>query len=135
MYIEIDDNRTIKEVQEEFHAHYPFLKLEFFKHPHGWTEPSSSNEVLKPEQTLSSVRKKHVPGLIEIYRSQKTGMVEQHFHRRFNLNVQIYRLHGDQWIQTAGTDELTLEEQNEIGRKTNEPMLDPDVFIPESFDR
>jgi hypothetical protein len=37
------------------------------------------------------------------------------FLKQFNLTVQIYRKFNDHWIQTSGTDDLTLEEQNESG--------------------
>jgi hypothetical protein len=42
------------------------------------------------------------------------------FLQQFNLAVQVYRKNGDNWIQTSGTDELTLEEQNEAGMKSSQ---------------
>ena len=50
--------------------------------------------------------------------------MEQDFRNSYGLNVQIFRHHGDKWIQTMGKDELTLEEQNEIGRNATEGHLD-----------
>jgi len=41
----------------------------------------------------------------------------------YDLNVQIFRRQDDRWIQTAGSDGLTLGEQNEIGYKETEKVL------------
>ena len=72
---------------------------------------------------IGEIRKQHNPGMIEIHSWRKTGMVEQELRKRFGLHVQIMRKHGDSWIQTAGTDELTLEEQNEIGQNATQDIL------------
>jgi hypothetical protein len=37
---------------------------------------------------------------------------------QFGLFTQIYRRNGYSWVETAGTDELSLDELNEIGKKS-----------------
>lgn len=103
------------EIQEEFCRRFPFLKLEFFREPHQREEPSDGTPC-QPDELLKDIRRKHVHGIITIDPSGETGSVEKEFERRFGLNVQIYRYQTDRWIQTAGTDILTLKEQNEISR-------------------
>ncbi len=115
MMIEINDSKTIELISNEFSARYPFLKIEFFDKPHHWQEGSPVNHKIPHNKTIGEIRKRHNPGGLDIEPWQKAGTVEQQFHKRFGLNIQIYRHHGSTWIQTAGTDEFTLEEQNEIG--------------------
>ncbi|PWT77595.1 MAG: hypothetical protein C5B59_03735 [Bacteroidetes bacterium] len=120
MIIEINDNKKIGEICREFSDHFPFLKIEFFDEPHNWQEPTSLKHILPQQLEIGEVRNKQLPGVIEIHSYHKTGSVEQEFLKHFGLNIQIFRRQGDEWIQTAGTDELVLEEQNELGRKSLE---------------
>ncbi len=123
MIIEINDNSKIEAVCNAFMQRYPFLKIEFYNQPHGWQESTSYKHLLPHDKTIGEVRNKHNPGALEIHASQKTGIVEQEFNKRFGLNVQVFRRHGDAWVQTAGTDELTLEEQNETGKNATQDMM------------
>lgn len=120
MIIEIHDTKTIQQIRDEFSHFYPFLDLAFYKESHKIQEPSSGQNQYAPSKTIGEIRKKHNPGMLEIHPGQKTGILELEFHRHYGLNVQVLRHHGNAWIQTAGTDDLTLQEQNEIGRNTSE---------------
>lgn len=123
MIIEIDDTKTIETICKAFSARYPFLKIEFFDKPHHWQEASSANHQLAQNKTIAEIRRRHNPGGLDINPWQKTGIVEQEFHKRFGLNIQIFRHHGNSWIQTVGTDEFTLDEQNEIGKNASQDMM------------
>lgn len=111
MVIEIDDTKTIAQLQDEFSAKYPYLKIEFFEQPHGDQEASAGAK-FAPQQVIGQVRQKHVYGIISLEPTRQTGAVEQEFAERFGLNVQVYRKLLDRWAQTSGTDALTLGEQN-----------------------
>jgi hypothetical protein len=124
MIIEINDNKTLGQISNYFSAYYPFLKIEFYNEPHGWQEASSYKHQIPSDKTIGEVRKRHHSGATEIHSWHKTGHVEQEFRNLFGLHIQILRRQGHAWIQTAGTDELTLEEQNEIGRKTAQGLMD-----------
>jgi len=117
MILEIEDNKTISEFQQEFDIHYPYLKIEFFKRPHGYDETSPEEDRFPHHSTLGEIRGRHNPGALEVFSWTRTGDIEQQLSKRFGLFAQIYRLEGKEWVQTAGTDELTLKEQNEIGHK------------------
>jgi hypothetical protein len=123
MIIEINDEKTIGELSDEFTAAYPFLKIAFFKHPHNWQEKSRNNELLPSEKRIGEVRTKHNPGAVEIHTGSKTGTIEQDFAAMFGLNVQILRHHTNEWVQTIGSDELTIAEQNEIGMNASQDLL------------
>jgi len=123
MIIEIDDSKTIDDIQEKFNDFFPFLKMEFYKHPHRWSEGSVTEETFPGNTSIGEIRKNHVHGDMKIYSWQKTGSVEQEFRNRFGINVQIFRLHGNTWVQTAGTDDLSLHEQNETGMNASHNFL------------
>lgn len=123
MIIEINDTKTIAEIRNEFSEYYPYLCIEFYDIPHGVQEITSYKHQYPHDKTIGQIRKKHNPGMLEIYSRHKTGMIEQEFQKLYGLNVQILRRQGNAWIQTAGTDELTLEEQNEIGRHATQETL------------
>lgn len=118
MIIEINNSRTIREIREAFTGRFPFLKLEFFNESHE-REAASGGMPCKPDLTLGEIRSKNTQGIITLDPDNETGAVEKEFERRFGLNVQVYRLQSGQWIQTAGTDILTLKEQNDIGRDSD----------------
>lgn len=119
MIIEINDERTLEEINEKFSDFFPFLKLEFFPGPHHWYEESPGKKKLKPGLRIGDIRKKHEQGSLTIYSWMRTGDVEQDFRRKYDLHIQVLRLHGGEWIQTVGTDKLTLKEQNELGQHTS----------------
>lgn len=123
MILEINDDKTIADISNEFTAAYPFLKIEFYKHPHNYQEKSRSNELLPQEKTIGVIRTKHNPGAIEIHTTSQTGSIEQDFASMFGLNIQIFRHHTNEWVQTIGSDDLTIAEQNEIGMNASQDVL------------
>lgn len=123
MIIEITDEVKLFEIADMFSKYYPFLKLEFFDQAHQWKEASNEKNILIKSLSVGEVRTSHHPALVEVHFWNKTGTVELSFLHKSGLNVQIYRRFGDKWIQTSGTDELTLEEQNSIGRADSEDAL------------
>ena len=117
MIIEIHDIKTVADIQDKFNTFFPFLKIEFYEHPHHWYEDSLEKDAYPKDKKIEEIRKKHPHGDLEIHSWNKTGDLEQTFRKKFGLNVQVLRMEGDTWIQTAGTDKLDLAEQNEIGKK------------------
>lgn len=116
MIIEIHDTKTIEDIREKFSSFFPFLKIEFFEHPHHWYEDSPEKTAYPVDKKIGEIRKQHEHGNLEIHSWNKTGDLEQTFRKKFGLNVQVFRLEGNKWIQTAGTDKLDLAEQNEIAK-------------------
>lgn len=123
MKLEVTDKKNIEDIRRLFSDYYPFLKIEFYDEQHKYEEASNSKHLLPHDKIIGDIRKKHKDGIIRIYSWQKTGDIEQKFRRLYDLNVQIFRRQDDRWIQTAGSDGLTLGEQNEIGYKETEKVL------------
>lgn len=118
MILEVSNTKTILEVQNKFSTNYPFLKIEFYDKSSNLAEHQVNGN-----KKIGEINKRHKTGTIEIHPWYKTGDIEQAFKKQYGLTVQIFRLVGEGWIETTGTDELTLEEQNEIGKKTTETLL------------
>jgi hypothetical protein len=123
MIISIHPQLTLSEIKTMFHEQYPFLKICFFTKSHGWQESVTGVIEYDDKSTVKEATSIPAEGIMEIHYWQKTGAVEHEFSSRFHLHAQIYRRQNGVWVQTAGTDELTLEEQNEIGMKGEEPNL------------
>lgn len=116
MIITIEPQKKLTEISNAFSKVYPFLKLEFFSRPHDWLESSDWTQIINKNMTVAEANNnQNNSGYIEIHYWQKTGIVELKFLKQFNLSVQIYRKLNDHWIQTSGSDDLSLEEQNESG--------------------
>jgi hypothetical protein len=114
MLIEIDDSKTIADIQDRFSLCFPYLKIEFYNKPHHWEESTAAKYLIDPATFIRDIRKKHAPGIVEIKSWHKTGDVEQLFKKLFGLNAQIFRLEDNRWKQSAESDNLTLAMQTEI---------------------
>jgi hypothetical protein len=57
-------------------------------------------------------------GYIDLQSWSRTGDVEDAFKTKLGLYPQIFRRLGYKWVETAGTDLLSLDEQNSIGRES-----------------
>ena len=125
MIIKINHKTTVRDVQRKFNLAYPFLKIEFSDKPHKQGEQVRKGHWLDSAFRLLDIAKKPQPGWIAIQPWQKVGSVEEFFKETFGLFPQIFRKQYERWIETAGTDVFTLEEQDGIGRKTVDENHDP----------
>ena len=117
MKIYIHSQTTAGEIRQQFAAVFPFLTIRFCDKPHRQGEEIKKGHWFADKIRLSSVQKRQSDLPLQIHPWQQTGYVEKAFEDVFGLHAQIFRREDDRWIQTAGTDELTLEEQNAIGRE------------------
>jgi hypothetical protein len=118
MLIEIDDTKTIADIQERFSLCFPYLKLEFYRKPHHWEGSSPARHLIDPAIRVGDIRKAHNPEILEIKSWDKTGEVEQMFKRILGLHPQIFRLENNEWKQSKASDNLTLARQTEIAMNT-----------------
>lgn len=85
MLLEIDDSKTIGDLQEKFFLCFPNLKIEFCRKSHHWEELSDETKFLPPGVKIGSIRSLHHPGILEIRSEHKAGEVEKRFRQRFGL--------------------------------------------------
>ncbi len=114
MKIDINDDRKIFAIQEEFNKVYPNLKLEFFSKPHTAGGASPKKLMKSNSKTLGECRTIHNKGSISITPKMTVAELEQHFADTYGLSAQIFRKTGNVWLETTVTDQWTLEKQNSL---------------------
>lgn len=125
MEIQINDSRTILDVQKEFSREFPFLKIEFFETPHSEKAPSPKSKMYAHERTLAQCRKIHEEGALHISPENSVAQIEKELWEKFGLSAQIFRKSGKLWIETSLTDSWTLERQNREGFEMSEKHRNP----------
>ena len=128
MYVTINDETTIRQIQKAFSDFYPYLQIKFYKKPHKKYEASDEDDMIYPYNKISNIKPTHVSGILEILPTYKVADVEREFQQRFGLSVQILLKEKKEWAQTTGMDDFTLRELNELGRNSS------DEFILEDLD-
>lgn len=118
--MKITDEKKIRDIQQEFQKHFPHLRLEFYKGKHVAGQPSPADAQLEPEFSIGEVRKVHMEGELVIKPEMAVSELEDHFWKQYGLNVQVFRLSGNLWLQTTKTDNWTLAEQNRKGGHSEE---------------
>ena len=118
MKLKIKSGKTLKQLQKEFQDEFPLLKIEFFNRPHRNEEASSKKDLQDTSLTVAEISKKQ--GEVAISGKTKTAELEQQFQTEFGLNVQVFRKSGNVWLETSTTDHLTLEEQQEAAKESQE---------------
>lgn len=121
MEITLNKHLTIAQVQEQFSAEFPKLKIEFFKKGHQEGDGSLLNDMLDPETRLGDIMTPAVDSHFDYDQTISVGDLEQTFHDMFGLNIQVFRLSGNTWIQTTLTDDWTLEEEEELAEEMSNP--------------
>lgn len=113
--MKITDQKTIAQIQEEFSALFPGLKIEFYKSRHQSNEGSPVIDQLSADMKIANVRSQHNEGDFDINPEMTVAQVEKGLADQFGLNVQIFRRSASIWLQTSATDHWTLEVQNRKG--------------------
>ena len=129
MFIEISDIKTIGQIQREFCQAFPFLRIEFLDEPGKHKSKTCKDHCCKACTPLGDFRKKHNPGALQFSADTRTGDLEAEFKNHFGLNVQVCRNMCGTWVQTRGTDHLTLAEQDELAQRSQK------IIHPELNDR
>jgi hypothetical protein len=123
MHIEINDNTSLKQIQQVFSDFYPYLKIEFFSKRHKKYEASEEANMIEPDILIGDIKAKHAGGVLEIRPLYKVADVEKEFQQHFGLSVQICRKEKDGWEQTTGMDDFTLKDLNEFGRESSDEFI------------
>jgi hypothetical protein len=109
----INNDRTIEDVNKDFMAEFPYLKIQFFKHCHKENIGSPKKEMLPVTTQIKILN--HVNGVVVITPDQTVQELETFFKSHFNLNAQVFRKSGNNWLETTLTDSWTLQKQNQEG--------------------
>ena len=117
----VDNKYSVENIQKQFNAYYPFLKLEFF------TNQRTTKSFFKPAPiacaVVNELFSKNMEGTINVEKLRTVAEVENEFKNEFGLSAQIFRLSGNVWIETTLTDDWTLEKQNKEGEQISSHFL------------
>ncbi|MCF8278700.1 MAG: hypothetical protein K9J17_18380 [Flavobacteriales bacterium] len=122
MKLRIDNSKKISEVQEQFSAAFPYLKIEFFKKPHAAGEMSPMQEMVSSNADLKDWKTVDTEGVIEINGESTVRNIEKEFQEHYGMSAQVFRKSGEVWLETSVTDSWTLKEQNEQGMFMDEEV-------------
>lgn len=113
MKLSISPDRTIGQLQEEFVALFPNLKLVFFSKPHAAYKGSNAKFLIAEPETLLSAISHKIPAHAELLLDPEMPVwqVERLFELEYGLHLQVFRRSGNTWLETSVTDDLTLEQQ------------------------
>ena len=125
--MEVRATRKLSELKAEFHDQFPFLKIEFFKVPHHEQEPTAKKAMIKADHTVSEISETEKEGEIVLSGDMTVNELESLFRDEYGINVQVFRRSGNVWLETSSTDEMTLDEQNELGMEKATPPEQADV--------
>jgi hypothetical protein len=117
MQIKINPSDTLLSVQKVFEQQYPFLKIEFFKGEHEVGELSADRTKIDVNATFDAITDAPADFSVNISPEITVAEFEQAFRALPNLSLQVYRKSGRVYLETATTDEWTLEEQNSKGEE------------------
>ncbi len=128
MHIKINPDITLREIKNIFSAHYPHLKLAFYRTPHEIFEASDECGRYPCDIKLKEIKNGHLEGIINIQPKEKISDLEREFQVRFDLPAQVLVKEHEVWTQTTGMDSFTLREANEFSKN------DSDEFLVEDYD-
>ncbi|HJW17531.1 MAG TPA: hypothetical protein VJ499_10445 [Flavisolibacter sp.] len=109
MLLEIDDNKTIGDLQENFNESFPFLKIEFYDRRYRSLKDYHSLFPLASNVRIVTVRKKHDPGICTIKSWYKVETVEEDLWINFGLNARIFHYQGNKWVLLNGGETLAAK--------------------------
>jgi hypothetical protein len=113
--IKIDDKRKLVDIQNDFNALFPFLKLEFFKAPHKIGQGSAKNLLQDANKLVRDCRSSFPEGHLEIIDTMTVNQLEDLIFSSYGLAAQVFRKSGNVWLETSATDNWTLLQQNNEG--------------------
>ena len=115
MYLGIEKETRILDLQKEFSNSYPYLKLEFFKNPVSQNKILQKAEKINPIESIKRLTRLYEPRSISIDPKRTVAQLVNDFFEIFGLSVLVFRKSGNLWIETSLTDSWTLDKQNKIG--------------------
>jgi hypothetical protein len=126
MKIDLEDRKSLGQIQQEFSALFPYLKIEFFSKPHDAGKGSEKKYMRTANELLRDVAVRINGTTLEVEGEMTVAQLEEVFRTRFGLHVQVFRRSGRLWLETTATDSWTLNYQNEQGKELSSGPLDND---------
>lgn len=120
--------KQVSDVQREFGAAWPYLRLSFFR-----TFGSGDRKMLRRVTKLLAAGLQR-EGEVKCNGEMTVADLEKQFQEDFGLNVQVLRQSGNVWLQTTSTDGWTLSQQNRHGMEISQGKELKDSESTKDFD-
>jgi hypothetical protein len=117
MRLHIGPGDLIGDIQKEFNAVFPFLKIEFFNTKSFSRPDFSAHQIIPPNKKIGDNQLAVADGDIDIDEQMKVRDLEKKIKDQFNLTIRVFRKSGNLWLETTMTDNWTLQQQNNHGRE------------------
>lgn len=114
--MEILNTRTIADLQKDFSAVFPFLKLEIVIAKHA--RVTNGSAFYSPDRLLENCRRIRHEGLLIINKDASIQSFQQNMLNDYGLNIEVFRKCGNSWIATTLSRSWSLERQNNEGFET-----------------
>ena len=115
MTIPVSAATTLQMFIDSFSEEFPYLKLVFFMPLSNGV--SSNDHPLDTRRSVSDFVSPSKYLFFTVHPWEKTKDVEFKFINKIKVRAEILRKYKDRWIVTLGSDELTIYEQNELGKE------------------
>lgn len=113
--LKITPDKKLSVIKQEFNKLFPYLKLEFFKHPHKIHSGNPKNDMIETDATPAQLHRKATTQFIDVTEDMKVATLEELFYTAFGISAQVFRKSGRSWLETSITDDWTLKRQNDEG--------------------
>ena len=118
MYLFLHDDRLLREIQEEFQASYPYLRMAFF-----WsTDHGNKNVQLPVEQEsllhVSDISKLHTRSMISLEDYSKLEEIERALKAHHGLTIHFLHFTKAGWLPATAIHTATFGELNQQGRES-----------------
>jgi hypothetical protein len=126
MKLTISKQSTLGQIQDEFNAQFPSLKIGFFIDRNKDSILSADEQVKNRHMTIGSIRDIDQDGELSITPETKVSELEEAFSKTFGLEVQVFRKSGTTWLVTTKTDDWTIAEHNQRAKEMANPVEAPE---------
>jgi len=111
MKINLNPDKTLQAIQEEFMAFFPYLKIEFFHAEYKVSSGYQDKEKLDLNLSMAEVNLLVETCTLEFDNTTKVSAFEKEFFNLSNIAIQVFRKTNSVWIQTIASDNWSLAEQ------------------------
>lgn len=115
MSIHITPDKSLANIQQEFHQKFPYLKIEFFRKKHGDHAASPRSAMLPVNQSIREAGTFDGNTEISVDGHLKVSTFEKDFQDHYGIGIQVFRKSGNVWLLTTATDGWTLSQENREG--------------------
>lgn len=126
MEISFNSNTKLQEIQEQFVAYFPHLKIEFFKDLNGDHRLTANEQMRNDQMKIADLLGKPIQGSISFDGTLTVAEFEQKLKENFGFEIQVFRKSGNTWLVTQQTDSRSLNDQEAIACEMANPVEQPE---------